>query len=372
MNKIRVAIIAKNACTFDKMEELAMPLLYTPHTTSESKRLKQIINDYIWSVIGPYVTFVELELNDLITVTCGTLSESFVGKTPGDFMYHTEGSYSFPKKYIEFMYCQPLWKDYQKSRPENINNIGCFLSLKHNVIENNCVVISNKYNLSSSSFTTIDSITKDDIIRIIRRRFFFTAILIKENSFVKYYYQNPRYLIMKIYNLSPNDNIAKSSCTLFRHNLVFYFKNNKNEYLNQIATRINGAFQLYGDTLMLHELDTDIFGNLSVHEAKRLNVLAYGRLYDRDLKPHEIQAMDDTVEVKGDSSEETEKKIIPIWSRYIIIERRMLSWKQHKDECINCQKITEKLFPCDRCFRVKYCSDQCKKEFGSYHSGECF
>lgn len=365
-----IAVIKKNNCKFDEMEKYARPLLYKEHSLEERKKLKNDLNNYIWSVIEPYVEFINFEEDDdFMTIACYNATKCFADKDPDYFFYHTEGSYSFPKKYIEMIYAQPLWNDYPANTIENMNNIACLFSLKHHVIENNCVILANKYDLSAPFYTSIDSINKDDIIRIIRRRYFFTAILIKNNNIVKYYYQEPKYLITHIYGLSENDKIEKLSTSLLKYNLVFYFQHDKSKYVNKIATRINGSFRLHGDVLMLHEMEENIFANISIHEAKRLNVLSYGRLYDRQLKDDEIHTIP-TVEV-DENGNQTEKKTTPLWSRYIVGERRMIKWNENKDKCINCfQKISTPII-CDLCYRAKYCSINCKKEFKHYHDDEC-
>jgi len=298
-----IAVIKKNKCSFGKMEELAMPLLYKQHIPEEKSRLMKNINDYIWSVIEPYVTFINIGTDDdFMTVICQNLITSFPDKNPGDFFYHTEGSYSSPKKFIELVYCQPMWKDYSGAQPANMNHYGCLFSLKHHVIENDCIIIANRYDLNAPYFTMIDSVTKDDLLRIVRRRFFFTAVLIGSDSMTKYYYQNPSYLVSTIFGMNMTDKIEKLPFSHLKYNLIYYFKQNKTNYVNQIATRINGSYRVHGDVLVLHEMEENIYTNLSVHEMKRLNVLSYGRLYDRQLKPEENYSIT-KIEIDDDGKE---------------------------------------------------------------------
>lgn len=366
----RIAFIEKNRCNFDDLEKYAKPLLYQEHSLDERKRIKEGINNYLWSVIEPYVKFIDVgENDDLLTVVCEKLTKDFPDRKPDEFFYHTECSYSFPKRYIELVHCQPLWPGYKKDQIDNINNVGCLFSLKHNVIENNCIILTNRYDFSAKNFVTIDTVTKEDILRVIRRRFFFSAVLVRENTMIKYYYQNPAFLISKIFSLEENDNIEKLSTTFLKYNLVFYFQHDRTKFPNQIATRINGSFRLHGDVLMLHEMEENIFTNISIHEAKRLNVLSYGRLYDRRLKEDEIHTIT-TMEVNEDGKE-TEKKMDPYWSRYIVSEKRMLEWNNKKNKCINCYKNMTKPIICQQCYRVKFCSNECQEEFSSYHKDEC-
>lgn len=369
---ITIAVIEKNKCNFDQLGDYASDLLYRQHDDGVRRQLKANIDNYIWSIIEPYVKFIEIDQSDFLGHVCENLTKCFPDKKMDeDFFYHTEGSYSFPKKYIEFMYCQPLWEEYKNGQIENMNNLACLFSLKHNVIENTCVIISNRYDLMAPKFTVMDSITRSDIIRIVKRRFFFTASLINNDTIIKYYYQDPAYLITQIYGLTANDNIQKLSLCHLKYNLVFYFQHDKSKYVNKIATRINGLYRLHGDVLLLHEMDENIFANLSVHETKRLNVLSYGRLYDRQLKSEEVHTID--VPDVDENGNQLEKKVTPLWSRYIVTNHRMIKWLQNKNKCINCAKETqpEKLFCCDKCYRVKYCSLACQREFSNYHDDEC-
>ena len=364
-----IALIQKNQCTFHKMEDFVLPLLYKNLTVDERKMLKNKINEYIWSIIEPYITFIQIDENDFITDIIENIIKNFPDKNPDDFFYHTETSYSFPKKFMEIIYYQPLWKEYIDAQIENMNNIGCLFSLKHTVIENSCVIISNNYDLNAPHFTKIGSIDKEDIIRVIRRRFFFTAILIKDNVLIKYYYQNPRYLITQVFGLLENDKIEKLAFTFLKYNLIFYFKQNKKDYINKIATRLNGSYQVYGDILVLHELEENIFANISIHEIMRLNVLSFGRLYDRQLKQEENYLL--PITKIDENGKEFKEDMTPLWSRYIVIENRMLKWKKNKNKCINCDKEFINPIICQKCFRVKYCSKKCEQEFDSYHYKEC-
>lgn len=381
-----IVVIKNNSCNFDKMEDYALPLLYQPHTKSQRLILKQALNNYIWSVIEPYVSFVQVKKNDnFLPFVCNQLKDYFTDSNLDDFFYHTEGSYSFPKKFIEIMYCQPI-----KSTTTNsdINSLGCLFSLKHNLIYGHMIIIGNSYDLHAEKFVKIDSVLKKDILSVIRRRFFFTAILIKETEIIKYYYQNPAYLISKIYNLSESSCIEKLSINFLQYNLLFYFQNSNKTYLNKIATRINGLYQFHGDVLVLNELEENIFTNISLHEFKRLNILAYGRLYDRKLKEDEnfdFPLVPEIIDVPDTPNSTTNLQNLtnpqnpqvvqkkPMWSKYIIIQNRMtkLNNNNAKNQCMNCFNLIKNLVLCEKCCRMKYCSKECLKNNDSLHYDDC-
>lgn len=368
-----VAIVKKNKLDFSDLEKYCACILYVENSSNNLKNKKDILNDYLWSLLEPYVEFCDIDENNLIEYVCDKLINDFPGKNPDQLFYHTEGSFSSPKKYIEFIYGQPTWSNYKTDNILNMNDFGCLLSLKHTVIENTCIVFANKYDLAKPNFVSIDSINKNDLIRIIRRRFFHSAIVIKENTLTKYYYQSVQHLVSVVFGLTLDNDISKLSFSFLKYNLLYFFNKDKTKYVNQIATRINGSYKMYGDVLILNELEENINTNLSLHEIKRLNVLAYGRLYDREIMENE-QHTTTKIELDTDGKEQ-EKKITPYWSKFIVVEHRMLKWIENKNKCINCDKkmnITDKMITCNKCFRIKYCSVECEKEFNSYHYDECF
>lgn len=368
---VKVAVINKNRCEFKDLGNYATDILYTPHIQEKSREIRKNIDNYIWNVISDYIEFVDVELTDIMEYACRKLTEDFPDKAvDSDFFYYTELSYSFPKKFIEFIHCLPAWKSYDLSKAENMNNICCLMSLKHNVIENKCVVLASTYDTSLSEKVRIDSIDKSDIIRIVRRRFFFTSVLICENNLQKYYFQDISILIKKIFNLGDNDDIETFKFNFLEYNLIMYFQINKSKYVNKIATRINGSHYIYGDVIIVHQLEDNVFANLSIHEVKRLNVLGYGRLYDRELLSNEIDKVNQ--DYIDDNGEVMTKKITPIKSRYAIINNRMKKWNINKNICINCSEIIKKPVICDKCYRMKYCSKECKQQYYSkYHHNEC-
>lgn len=363
-----IAVISKNNCQFDDLETYVLPLLYQYHDETTRLQLKNKLNDYLWEIIEPYVTFINCQSDTFMETICTHLVKEFPDKNLDEFFYHTESSFSFPKKHTELMYCQPTWS-HQKDQKVNMNFIGCLFSLKHNVIENTCVVLANNYDISSQNNIVVGDVTKNDILRMIKRRYFFSAELIKNDTITKYYYQNPGYLVSKLFDLKEQDTIEKLTVGFLKYNLSFYCNQNKNQYVNKIATRINGLYQLYGDVLVLNEMDEHVYTNLSTHELRRLNVLAYGRLYDRQLKADEIHE-ESHFEV-DEQGKEIEKKKTPLWSKYIIIDKRMSEWQNNKNKCFYCNKNIEKHVTCDKCFRIKYCSVKCQSEYNNYHSDDC-
>ena len=340
--------------------------MYTEHSIEKRRQIKANINDYIWSIISPFIRFVQV--NDIENI-CENLTTCFPDRELNKFYYHTEASYSFPKKYIEIVHCCPTWRDYIANQECNMNNIGCLFSLKQTVVENTCVIIANKYDISKEKSVVIDSVTKDDILRVIRRRFYSSSVMITHDGLKKYYYQDPGMLIKKVFNLNDNNNVQNLSFSHLKYNLSYFFIQDKKSYVNEIATRINGSYRVYGDVLVIHEMEDKIYTNISIHEIKRINVLSYGRLYDRQLKleeSHEYKCNE-----MDENGKEKEVTKVPYWSRYIVAESRMAKWKLNKNKCINCNKEITNPVICEKCYRAKYCSNECMIEFRGYHNDEC-
>lgn len=366
---INIALIRKNNCSFEKIGDYASQLLYRSYNKKNDRHIKQSIDNYIWNIVEPYITFIEIDANHFLDESVSYLAQDFENRViDKDFYIHCETSYSFPKKCIEIMYCDPTWKEYVKHQEFNMNKLSCLFSLDHHIIENNCIVYSNNYDVNSpdTKYVKLSSITKNDIIRMIRRRFYQSAIIARNNSYEKYYYQRHDYLIMSVFGLSNTDKIEKLSTSLIRYNLVFYFKYDKKLPVNESATRINGAFRLYGDVVVIHEISENIGANLSIAEIRKLDELSYGRLYDRELKNNE--AITESREVFEDGKIKS-KEIIPFWSRYMLVESRIKTSK--KDKCIYCGEPSKPEFNCTKCYRVQYCCTQCVRDFKNYHDDEC-
>lgn len=365
---MKIAVISKNRCNFDDIETYARPLLYQDMDDTIRRSIKQNFNDYIWKSIEQYIDFIEIDNTDeLINIACSKMITCFPDKDNGQFFYHSESSYSDSKKFIEIIHCQPLWNEYQLNQLENMNNIGCLMSLKHHVIENTCIAIANNYDLNSNKFLKITGIEKSDIIKTIRRRYFFSAVVIRENKISKIYYQDPKYLLMEVYKLKSDDKIEKLNISFLKYNLTFYFRYDKTSYINKTATRLNGLYRLYGDVVIIHELEDGVFGDITRSEINKLELLAYGRLYDREPKQHELCLIPETT--TNEKGEQQEKLVVALWSKYLVVKNRMLTYVKNK--CINCGEIANKPKICSRCYRAIYCSEICRREFSDYHHDEC-
>lgn len=282
-----IALIKNNKCYFDDIEKYANPLLYKLDSNEQRTVIKSKLNEYIWDVISPYITFINVTTDTICDILCEHISKSSDANIR-DLFFHTEGSYSTPKCFLEIVYGQDI-KNTTNNITQSINNLACLFSLKHTVIENDAILIANKFDSTQYHCVSLISICKNDILRIIRRRFMHTAIFIRNNQIEKYYYQDPQYLVFTLFNLSKDDNINTCYFTHMKYNLVYLFKqSDDNNKINEIATRIYGKYIFRGDILILHELENNIYSNLSISEIKNIDAVSYGHTKNRLLTNEEI------------------------------------------------------------------------------------
>lgn len=340
---ITIAVIQQNDVTFEALGPYLSDLVYVENPNSRAAR------QCIKSLIQNYITFHQVSEDQFLELAC---LELIGDQDPANLFFHTETSFSSPKGCAEIIYCE---NQVDKTAP--MNQLASLLSLKHTVIRGKCVVILNQY----APLRKIP-ISLDHLVSLFKRRFYFSAILIKPSGqCIKYYYQDIRYLIHMIYGVDSNDTINTLSVDLLHHPLNFFFVYRKSE-INSMATRLNGMYRLHGDVLLMHCLESSVPTNLSLSEIHRLDKLARGRLYDRQIKPAETQ-QETRVNAEG---QEVSKEVQ--WSRYALVASRLTndSWNR----CVSCGSKPVTL-ECTRCYRVSYCSTQCQIEYRGHHYDDC-
>lgn len=353
-NLITIAIISKNTCTFSEIERFAKPLLYNKLSDATRKQKKELLNEYIWGVISDHVKFVDVSVDDLMDYICVNIGQSFGEGDNSNLMFHTEGSYSSSKAYIELVYA-----DYgsiiqtPNEEVDIMNNLGCLFSLKHKVIKNSCIIISNMYDIGSKKHIKLGNVNKDDILRVVRRRFMHTAMLIEQYQVSKIYFQNVNILIGTIFNVDEDQHVNKIPVSHVGYNMVLYF-NGEDEYLNESATRINGFYRINGAVIIVCELEESIHSNMSMTDYKNIDKLSYGKIDNRKPKGAEKHDLDDP----NDN---------PLWSKYMIVKTRL----KEKIICDKCSKNMNDYVLCNICHRVRYCSIDCMNEDNIDHMGDC-
>lgn len=342
---ITIAVIADNDANFNGITDYLPDVVYRDNPTTAGARA------YIESVIKPHITFHQV--SDFLDFVCTTLAAEYSCPTE-QLLFHTETTFCTPKGCAEIIYCSDQYAENKSNKP--MNQLASLLSLKHTVIKGKCIVVLNGYNPLRKI-----NITLNHLVSLYKRRFFYSGILIKPNGQLhKYYYQDVRYLLHKLFDVDINDDINTISFELMHYPLNAYFFY-KQSVINPLATKLNGMYRLHGNVLITHHLDAHIPTNLSRSELSDLLKVAHGRLYDRQVKDNE--AMTETV---VDTNGQQQTKALTL-SRYSIVNNRLKTklWKQ----CINCNGKLKHI--CERCYRVGYCSVQCQTEYRGHHYDDC-
>lgn len=344
---ITVAVIADNDANFNDIVDYLPEVAY--HDNPNTKKIRS----YIESVIKPCVTFHEIAEDKLIEFACTTLMAEYTC-TPDKLIFNTETSFCSPKGCAEIIYCSDQYASVKTEK--TMNQLASLLSLKHTVIKGACIVLLNGYNPLRKI-----SLSMNHLVSLYKRRFFYSGVLIKPSGeCVKYYYQDVRYLIHKLFGISETDEINTMSFELMHYPLNAYFFY-KQSTINPKATKLNGMYRLHGNVLITHDLDKNIPTNLSLSELNNLLKAAHGRLYDRSIK--EGEAMTETIV----NSEGQQQPKVCTLSRYAILLNRL----QNKlwEKCVNCGDPLK--ISCERCYRVGYCSTQCQTEYRGHHHDDC-
>lgn len=358
MTTVTVAVLTQTSELFENMAEYAAPLLYQILETNERRRLKIALNDYLWKTIEPHVSFheVPLEQEAFLTSISQYLTTPFPEHEMSEFHYNIQASFTSPKTILEIAYAEPIWQ--QKDNPEtlpNTNALGCLFTLDHAIIRNTCIIIANGYDINQPKGAFMKSITREDILRVIRGRYFHSAVIVGHDSMTKMYYQKSEHIVEAVFGRDVLSEVKRLDVGLFKYCLVFHYlpePNGNTKYVNEICTRIAATKRFYGQVLVLNELHKDVNINLSTHELRRLNVLAYGSLADRDLRFEEI-----------DSDKCSTK--------YSIVEARMKCWNYAQQQCFCCGEIIISPVKCTKCYRLKFCSEKCRENTVSEHQSEC-
>lgn len=307
-----VALIQEHKINLELLSEYISKVINKENYKNE----KELLIKYIYDQVKNHIKYIQVsQLNDIIGYNLNN-----------DKVITTEISYSGLYGCYEIIY--------ENEKGEKMNDFACLCSLEQHVIYNNAILIKNKFDNKQEKNVNNTNITKYDIKRIIKRRFLLSAILIENGKLTKYYYKNTNDLLYTIFN---TDKVKKIHTSLYGFQLSFYYIEGN---INEMATRLNSSFKIYGKCLVIHETeDEKTQDKLGMKDIKLLDKVAYGRLYDR--------------------------KILS-WNKYYDILN-----KESDNTCPYCNDIIIKEYLCKKCFRQKYCSEECYIYFLNYHYDEC-
>lgn len=333
-----IAIIRTQTIQFD-MEPYVRPLLYMETNKASREVFKAQVNAALWQYIQEHIEFRTIAQENIMDVACHAMIEAWPDRNENDFQFHTQISYAFNKGTLELLHVIPRFDHARKA-----NTIGSLLSLQHTWIDGTCVLFMNAHHENNIALTNIQSA---HILRALRKRFYHSAILLRNDQYYKYYYQNAEYLIHAIFNTQQTET---STFQFYAHTLQMYFQWNDTLVVNKIATRIHGRYPLYGPVLLFHTWEDKVHASLSITEVQRFNRLAFGPLTLRIEKPCE------------------ELTTQNYYNRYMHIqdcERKL------KQVCQACAKPLTHFLSCTKCFRLKACSRTCQQQLLASHKSDC-
>lgn len=313
----KIAIIKLNKCDFD-LTPFANKLLYKILSDSDRKSIKDGLDNYIWSVVSKYIEFVDTTTEYYVGDAVVKLTADF-NRNPNDFVFHSQSSYANPKKSLELIYCQPCWSDYVQNDSNSMNKLASLFSLQHTVIENTCVLVAYEY--TPDGKMTLGSVTQNDIIGVVKRRYFHSGIFIDGNRIEKFYYQNVPYAIMTLFNLNQSDSIHEINFELIGYNIKMISKPNSSDE-NVIATLLHGKEPIYGPVILFNMWEENIFANISLEEISKLIKVANGPLELRNISETEMMTQEVITHNQTDGSEKINKKP-HIWNKFILVNNRL-------------------------------------------------
>jgi hypothetical protein len=345
---VRIAVISSGNPYFSDLESVLSPLLYTALIKEGRREHKNRIEKLLTRILEPYVEFAEVDETDILDNMCKLLQPS----TEEELKFNCEPSYGYSKGFNEVFY--KISDD--ESIP--INAIGCYHSLSHSIIRGKCLIIANRFMTRSNEKTEIirADIEMKDLVRVIRRRFYRSAILVDGEMMAKYYYQTEEYLIESIFG--EGTDVKSENVSFLNHSIGLSYRMDNQGIVNNFATRILGKtitgpviFQLYLERLCETNIDrtTGNYDNLTERCLKRFNLLAYGDMHSRNVKSTELP-------------EEYRHDEACHWCRYYYLENRMLVRKLNPPVCANCKgQLGTKQYTCPITRRYKYCSADCAR-----------
>lgn len=354
---VRVAVIKPGNLSMSDLAEVISPLLYKALIKEGRRVHKTRIEEKISEILQPYVRMEEIGGEDVLS----QMVQLIQPPSEEDLRFNCEASYGYSRGFTEVLYRM------EQSEETPVNAIGCYHSLSHTVIRGDCLVVANRFVVNSNGSVAVvrGDLEMQDLVRVIRRRFYRSAMLVDGEMMAKYYYQSSQHLIESIFGggtesaSSPSAKarqeglqIKTEELSFLNHSLSLRHREESQGVVNKIASRLLGK-KLVGPVIFqLHlekpnDLTDDISDNLTERCLKRINLLAYGSLSERNVGKNDLPA-----EYLQDNDNH--------WCRYYYLESRMSALKRNPRRCAGCRgELGTKQFTCPVTYRYKYCSEQC-------------
>lgn len=347
----QIAVICQNQIDLTLMEPYLAPMLYRALDHETAYHAKKLLSAFIRHTVQPCVKFVDCVSGDtesIIATACREIAAARPQHGISDLNIMTTVSYSTSKTVLEVMHAETISECKNQFASDttihitkdNVNALACFMSLDHQIIIYTAVLLANRYTTDANRFA-LRSTTWDDILKVVRRRFYLTAMRCEGATWVKMRYQHLEYLQHAVFGPAK---VIKKRLNFLKYYLVLIYMENTNAALNVTLTRLVNR-PIHGVGLVLNETAQDVYTNLSCHEMQNIMDLAQNPMAFREIQSHELNM-----------------------TSYMIVASRLRTL-QPKCHNKNCRELPT--IQCQRCMRIRYCSTQCQNQDLEQHTPEC-
>ena len=224
-----------------EMEDLAMKVLYRPLKSDDPDMIN--LKEWFWNCIADSVKFEQIESGlNFMAQACEVIGTAC---RPGcdveeDLNFDVVASYRHNNRCLDLLVCS-LSNNKALNITDDIDNeinqIGCYAHLQHEVVRGSCAIIVTIIDFDSRDNHTLTSTTHSDIINVCMQRYMKSAVLINSNGTCEtYYYQNSQDLASIIFD--GNDTWTTRSFVNHGHSLTAYYPHSSDSSINISATRI--------------------------------------------------------------------------------------------------------------------------------------
>lgn len=253
-----------------------------------------------------------------------------------------------------YQVCHTQEKDENLTQTKAIPNPNQMAGyLINDTIGNKCVLINSK--ISPDKTCIPDSITLDDISKILYSKFFHTGVCIKtDGTTTEFIYGDHPLEYYKLqtydeekYKIKEFEFVSLGLCAII---------DTTSTDINKIMTRIIGTEVILGDALLISKIP-EAYHDLNLTLFAKINQLSYGPTSHRIL----------TEDEKKDPEKINDLHVVN--NKYCILNARAET-THHDIQCGYCTKPTT-TNTCKSCYRVKYCSKDCQVSDWHKHKDDC-
>ena len=346
MSEQTVLYIGYHSGSFPELESKLRPVLY--RDTSSQPELMEQLKQYLAVVLQDATETISLSNGDGGQMM-DTIYHHAMTKVRGDAQidWKTSVSYSTPHGHYELVHANVQGGE--------ISPLACCASIEHNPVTGPAYLIRNVYDLDAERGVKVGSCVLDDLVMIIRRRFYYTGIYQLAGQINKIRYQDHLLACGVLFGMDPSGAPPTSEqfVEIHGYRLLATYYRSSDEPVNEessrlLRQRVRGPVfwcQVTSDRTV--EKTARIMHNLSLTEFQFLSKHCYGT----------------HVSLSGEASGTA-------WNRYSYC--LTLPSDQDQYTCPQCQSIhTAREYACPGCLHLLYCSGDCRDKHSVHHSNVC-